>query len=162
MKPFIVSMLMVLGLICAANAELYKWVDENGVKHFSNTPPSDSEEVESAIETKNESSDVESSGKIDEALKNYRQDNMQQRLNDAGKYKSKTPKASKDLADYYEHRMKQNEQTLQERRRDLQDVRRESYSDPDYHKRKVERYEERLKRAEIESEYSKKKYYDNR
>ena len=153
---------MVVGLVCVANAELYKWVDENGVKHFSNTPPSDADEVESAIETKNESSDFESSGKIDEALKNYRQDNMQQRLNDAGKYKSKTPKTSKSSTDYYEYRMKQDEQTVKERRKDLQDIRRESHSSPEQHQKRVKYYEERLKRAEIESEYSKKKYYDNR
>jgi len=89
MKLFIISMLMVFSLICSANTELYKWVDQNGVKHFSNTPPSDADQVESAIETKNESSDFESSGKIDEALKNYRQNNLQERLNDAKKCKSK-------------------------------------------------------------------------
>jgi len=58
--------------------------------------------------------------------------------------------------------MKQDEQMVKECRRDLQDVTRESYRDPGCHKRKVERHEQRLKRAEFELEYSKKKYYDNR
>lgn len=162
MKSFIVSILMVVGLICTANAELYKWVDENGVKHFSNTPPSDADEVESAIETKNESSDFESSGKIDEALKNYRQDNMQQRLNDAENYKSRTQNANKSLGDDYEYYIKRKEGRIRLLRENLRDLRRERHRDPDSHQKMVKYHERLIKQAESELENSKKKYYDNR
>ena len=35
----IVALLICIFLPCAALAELYGWIDENGVKHFSNYPP---------------------------------------------------------------------------------------------------------------------------
>jgi glutaredoxin-like YruB-family protein len=36
-----VLLLIVLLMPAVAHAELYQWTDENGVKHFSNTPPTE-------------------------------------------------------------------------------------------------------------------------
>ncbi|MEJ2136771.1 MAG: DUF4124 domain-containing protein, partial [Desulfofustis sp.] len=39
--------LALTGLVCSPqlNAEIYQWLDENGVKHYSNSPPSKAENV---------------------------------------------------------------------------------------------------------------------
>ena len=45
-RIFIFSAIMALtGLFCTPqlNAEIYQWVDENGVKHYSNSPPGNAE-----------------------------------------------------------------------------------------------------------------------
>ncbi len=41
------AILALTGLFCAPhlNAEIYQWVDENGVKHYSNAPPTDAGNV---------------------------------------------------------------------------------------------------------------------
>jgi hypothetical protein len=44
MKPIAIA--IILGFVCLTasglEAEIYSWTDENGVKHYSNTPPPDS------------------------------------------------------------------------------------------------------------------------
>jgi hypothetical protein len=47
-RIFIFSAILALtGLFCAPqlDAEIYQWVDENGVKHYSNTPPAEAGNV---------------------------------------------------------------------------------------------------------------------
>ncbi len=41
MKPLTIILVILVILLCSAglNAEIYTWTDENGVKHYSNTPP---------------------------------------------------------------------------------------------------------------------------
>ena len=41
MKPLTIILAILFILLCSAslNAEIYMWTDENGVKHYSNTPP---------------------------------------------------------------------------------------------------------------------------
>ncbi len=41
MKPLPIIYLIFFIILCSAslNAEIYSWTDENGVKHYSNTPP---------------------------------------------------------------------------------------------------------------------------
>jgi len=44
----IVSLLFLIGILLwvpASNADVYSWVDENGVKHFGNQPPQDATDV---------------------------------------------------------------------------------------------------------------------
>ena len=40
-----ITIIIILGLACLTasglDAEIYSWADENGVKHYSNTPPAD-------------------------------------------------------------------------------------------------------------------------
>jgi len=38
-KFFIISFLVLLSINISYAGEIYTWVDENGIKHFSNTPP---------------------------------------------------------------------------------------------------------------------------
>jgi hypothetical protein len=47
-RIFVFSAILALtGLVCSPqlNAEIYQWVDENGVKHYSNSPPTKAENV---------------------------------------------------------------------------------------------------------------------
>ncbi len=41
MKALTIIFVILVILLCSAglNAEIYTWTDENGVKHYSNTPP---------------------------------------------------------------------------------------------------------------------------
>lgn len=71
MKRFVIAMLA--GLVCLAQAEeLYKWVDENGVVHYSTQPPED----KSATSIELESSEPESADNVySEAIEAQRQRN---------------------------------------------------------------------------------------
>jgi len=40
----IIAMIVIFGL-SVANAEVYTWVDENGVRHYSDSPPEDAEDA---------------------------------------------------------------------------------------------------------------------
>ena len=44
MKPITIVIIVVFACLIAfgIEAEIYSWTDENGVKHYSNTPPPDS------------------------------------------------------------------------------------------------------------------------
>lgn len=57
MKRFWLVCVVIMALFCAGNAwgKLYKWVDENGVPHYSNDPPPEEyiEQVEERHESKN-------------------------------------------------------------------------------------------------------------
>jgi len=48
MKFFVTLLCVVLALLCSAtvDADIFSWTDENGVKHYSNVPPSDIDDVE--------------------------------------------------------------------------------------------------------------------
>jgi len=48
MKFFVTLLGVVLALLCVStvDADIYSWTDENGVKHYSNVPPSDIDDVE--------------------------------------------------------------------------------------------------------------------
>ena len=53
MKSITIAVFIFLGglLVCAVQAEIYSWTDENGVKHYSHTPPPDrSVPVKTALE----------------------------------------------------------------------------------------------------------------
>jgi len=54
MKFFNILILSALTLLCVStlNAEIYTWTDENGVKHYSDTPPENEENYEVHTESK--------------------------------------------------------------------------------------------------------------
>jgi len=166
MKPFIICMMMVACLICSGstvNADLYKWVDADGVKHFTNTPPPSAEQVESAPETKSKVSYRNNNAELDEMINSYKRDELQQSINKSKresekKYNSKIRKNKESSANYYEKRVKQKEETVRNYSEDLEKVKRERYSDSNRHEENVQYYESRLKQAEIDLEYYQKEY----
>lgn len=48
MKIFVTLLGVVLALLCfsTVDADIFSWTDENGVKHYSNVPPSDIDDME--------------------------------------------------------------------------------------------------------------------
>ena len=141
MKSTIIVLLIAFW-INQANAELYKWVDENGVTHFSNTLPPANSEVETKAEAKSNHSIQTSSGNLNEVLNSYRNDaisddinNAKRKLSNKSSYKNnhrskeRNSRKIKDLqreVDYYKQK--------------LRDVERESYSDLNEHQENIRFY----------------------
>lgn len=53
MKSAVVALIITLVFPALCSAGIYKWVDEKGVTHYSNTPPADASQVESRTATVN-------------------------------------------------------------------------------------------------------------
>ena len=154
MKPSIILMLLVFFCAPTASAKLYKWVDENGVTHYSNVAPSDEHQVETNEEAKG--SDSPGSHSLDNVIDSYKRDGVGQ---DQSPSKRSQPSGKSDrMADFYANRIKQEEATVKQREADLKAVKKESYSDAQSHKEKVRYYESRLERARIELERVKSEY----
>ena len=69
MKPIAIFIIFVLACLAASGlkAEIYFWTDENGVKHYSNTPPADrSVQIKTAQEIRTRPEISQSRAKIDE------------------------------------------------------------------------------------------------
>ena len=51
MKSFAILFILVLTIIWvpAVNAEVYTWVDENGVRHYGDSPPEDAEDAKAVF-----------------------------------------------------------------------------------------------------------------
>ena len=69
MKP--IAIVIILGFVCLTasglEAEIYSWTDENGVKHYSNTPPADrAVQIKTAREIRPSPQVSKSTEKIDE------------------------------------------------------------------------------------------------
>jgi len=149
-------------LVCVAlifnsgvvDAKLYKWVDENGVTHFSNTaPPQDETEVHTKGEVKSSGPDPSHSPGIEKVLKSYKQDQLRDKADDIEKRKNRRQKSSSSsMAGYYEKQLKKEKIELESRKQKLKDVQRESYSDQQAHREKVRYYEDRVRRSELEIE----------
>jgi len=60
MKTWVMSTVLILAIFGAANAEMFIWTDENGVKHYTDTaPPAEGAEVEIKEEIKTKDADRE-------------------------------------------------------------------------------------------------------
>jgi len=155
----VLSVVACLVLICSiAYAKLYKWVDENGVTHYSNTAPPQSSEVETKEEVKGHHSPATGSQDLDDVLDSYREDRLDHAI-EKRRGRSSGPSGKSDrLANYYEARLKKQEIRISDIETDLNEAKRESYSDSDRHKKKVRRYESRLEKAKIELDRLKAEY----
>lgn len=153
------TLIMASFFVCPVSAKLYKWVDENGVAHYSNTAPPQSAEVETQAEAKGDASP--GSHSLDNVLDSYRKDQIG---HDERPAKRSQPSGKSDsMADYYANRIKQEKATVEDREADLDAVKRESYSNAQDHKEKVRYYKSRLEKARLElervkAEYQKAKY----
>ena len=81
-----VVLIIMLMLPLSSQAELYQWTDENGVKHFSNTPPAnDSGMIRKMEEIVSE--DKAPTNRLQEALEMYRQSDNQATVNQQQPYR---------------------------------------------------------------------------
>ena len=158
MKPIVIIFLLMICSVCIVNAKLYKWVDENGVTHYSNTVPPNTEQVETKAELKNDSTDYHSNNDLNKVINSYKMDNLRQDQDKKKNYKYKSSTKNEEMADYYEHRIKEEEENVNQYREDLRIVERESYSDSRRHNERVRTYESRFNRAKMELERVKTKY----
>ena len=88
-----ITMIMVFiftGLsVSGIQAEIYSWTDENGVKHYSHTPPSDrSVPIKTAPEIRSEST-------ADQELEKLNQENIDAILKELEEEQASTPKPAK-------------------------------------------------------------------
>lgn len=157
MAKIIMALIVVIWFL-PANAQLYKWVDENGVTHYSNTAPPDSHQVETRTEAKGDPSP--GSHSLDDVLDSYKRDEEEDR-----KYNSQQaaepPESSEEnghTADYYAHRIKLQEARVRHCEDELKAVKRESFSNSIARNRRVRRYEYRLEKARLELERLQAKY----
>jgi hypothetical protein len=141
MKNFIIYMLISAFLVCPAYADLYKWVDENGVTHFSNTaPPKSSDQVE--IESEIHSVDVE---------------------NQATNVSNDAPGANEvnpAKVEFYKRYMEKWDKLLSQYQNELEEIKRETNIDQQEHEQKLEEKNEQIRKAKIKS-YFYKKLYEN-
>jgi len=152
MKTLIVF-LFFLCLPGLANAKLYKWVDENGVTHFSNTAPPQDTAVHTRDEVKGSASAIDNSGGLDQVLHDYKKDSLQYDLEKLEKRsKNRSGSSNNRSIELYEGWVERDKEILKRRKGDLNDVKRESYSDSRKHDAKIRRYENRVKDAELELE----------
>ena len=152
----IIGVILMLCLATPSNAKLYKWVDENGVTHFSNVAPSE----EHQVETNEEAQGNPESGSqgLDNVLKSYKEDESKHAIKEREKRTFKKSGKSEGMADYYADRIKDEEARVRDREADLEIVKKESYSDAKKHKDRVRYYERRLEKARVDLESVKAKY----
>lgn len=154
MQSIILNILLVFFFALSADAALYKWVDEKGVTHYSNTAPPEAEQVETRTESKGRSSP--GSHDLGDVIESYRRDGKN--IKQASPRTSKPSEKSESRADDYAARIKKQEIKISDIEADLRSVKREAYTDYNYHHKKVRRYENRLEKAEIELERLKAEY----
>jgi hypothetical protein len=146
----------IICLVGVADAKLYKWVDENGVTHFSNTaPPQEEVEVHTKAEANSAGTENGLSPGLDSVIDSYRQDELRDKADEVEKRYERTRRSSRNdqsKINLYETRVKRDEVNLEQLREELKQVERASYSDSEMHKAKVQRYRTRVRKAELELE----------
>lgn len=140
MKSTIIVLLLAFW-INQANAELYKWVDANGVTHFSNTLPPANSEVETKAEAKSNHSIQTSSGNLNEVLNSYRNDAISDDINNVKRKLSiKSSYKSTDRTERNSRKIKDLQREVDYYKQKLRDVERESYSDLNEHQENIRFY----------------------
>lgn len=153
MKLLIVYVMIVACWAGTVSADLYKWVDENGVTHFSNVAPPTDQQAQTKVEVKGAAPINRSSPGIDRVINSYKRDALQYEIEETKKRLRRGPlNKNSSRLDLYERWIKRDKETIRIRREELKDVKRESYRDSKEHKIKVRYYENRVKDAELELE----------
>jgi len=144
MKSTIIVLLIAFW-INQANAELYKWVDENGVTHFSNTLPPANGEVETKAEAKSNHSIQTSSGYLNEVLNSYRNDAISDDINNVKrKLSNKSSYKNTDRTERNSRKIKDLQREVDYYKQKLRDVERESYSDLNEHQENIRFYKKKV------------------
>lgn len=150
------------------NAAMFHWVDDDGVSHFSNVAPPDKVKIEKKAEVKSKyipqstkpSTSDSAINRYKKALLHYQKTSPVQTRQDAP---SKTTKSSSSgMHDYYKMMVEKYERRVETCKEDLDEVKREAYKDPQWHRKKVQRRENRLADVKAELERYKKKYSETK
>ena len=143
MKTAMILLTIVFLIPIITNAKMYKWVDDNGVTHFSNVAPPKDQKVETKTETEGDPAAAGSSQGLEKVLKSYRRDSIQDRLDSPRSRRSSTSRSAKSVRDYerWAEKLKRDVAHWEQR---LHDAQRESYSNKQKHENKIRHCEKML------------------
>ena len=164
---------MAISITGVADAKLYRWVDENGVSHYSNVaPPQNKENVHAGAEAQSSTSSGSSSKGLETVLDSYKQDGLTLESEAAEKAAQRTSvdrkksdrQYHKKKAAYYKHELEGEQLDLKARQEKLDRYKRRSYTDAQHHKKMVQIYEDhviqskhRIEQLKHEYDYHKKR-----
>jgi hypothetical protein len=161
MKAVIICILAALCWVCTVDARLYKWVDEEGVTHYSNKRPTTMHQVETESEIRSGQSNKKYNKKLDRLLNSYEKDSFQEKVinSDSNTYES-TITPDKNRLQYLKNRISHREKIVHRCKDDLIDLKRTPYKDYRSHKNRLRYYEDRLEHAKFELNEAKRQYDD--
>ena len=161
MKVITLCLVTIICFVYTANAQLYKWVDEEGVTHYSNKRPVTMKNVETRQETQSNQPHNKNNKKLDHLLNSYRTEAIQENVKTSQSNGNKTSKSfDQEKFEYYENRIKNKEKIVHRYSDDLRDVKRKPHKDYRSHKKKLRYYEDRLQHAQIDLEDAQREYDD--
>ncbi len=132
--------LLILVSVCLAGpvvAKMYKWVDENGVTHFSNTAPPQDTEVQATEEAVGRAVDT-SPQDLDQVLRSYKKDEIGDKYDKVrNQLEQKRSKINKSAAKKYARMVENYQRDVDYWKQRLDEAERESYSDKSEHLKKI-------------------------
>ena len=161
MRVAILFILISVSFALTANADIYKWIDENGVTHYSNTPPP--ADVQGYIERLKEVSGTpvnHGNPGIDRVIQSYKQDNLQGETGSAGEppADNSAQGSNTEMTDYYRHQADRYQMQIDDYEDRLESIKRESYTDSRRHRARIERWEKYIREASFERDVYLEKY----
>ena len=142
MKSITIAVIIFLGGLIASGvqAEIYSWTDENGVKHYSHSPPPEKDvQFKSAPEIKTDPTVVQKEEKINEH-------NVEALLKELGQEESAPPpdKTASNKPPTREQRIQAEAEKLQEKIEFLEQLPPEAYTNTRSKQAIIGRYQYRL------------------
>jgi hypothetical protein len=129
----------------SAHAKMYKWVDENGVTHYSNiAPPADHDKFHTREEARGRPVAPDRSPGLDHVLKSYEMEAMEEEPEAAGKAVDRKTKSNASAKDRYADKIEKYKREVEYWEEKLEDAKRESYTDRKKHKQNIRRCEKKL------------------
>ena len=156
MKSISIAVILFLGgfIVSGVQAEIYSWTDENGVKHYSHTPPPEQDvQFKSAPEIKSDPAVVKKEEIINEQ-------NVEALLKELGQDESTPPpdKSASKKPPTREQRIQAEAEKLQEKIEFLEQLPPEAYTNMRSKQAIIGRYQYRLTELQSNPESYFKKY----
>ncbi len=161
MKAITICFVLIISFVGTVNAQIYKWVDEKGITHYSNKRPPTMKDVETKSEIRNEQPNDRSTKEFDKLLNSYRNGSLPKPASNQQKTKFKSQNIpDQDRLQYFENRIKQREKIVHRYKDDLRDVKRTPHKDYRSHKKRLRYYEDRLEHAQMDLEEAQNNYQE--
>lgn len=164
MRTILSAIVILIMFTGTTHAKLYKWVDENGVTHFSNVAPPSDQEHQVKEEAKSKSRSTPRSPGMDQVINSYKMDAIEDGSTTADrKYDRNKKEINKEYAAKFKRLMEDRKRDVEHWKDKLSDAKRESYSDQQEHENKIRHYEKMVSDyqslyEEAEAEYRKHLY----
>jgi hypothetical protein len=151
MKFFNILIISALAFFCAStlNAEIYTWTDENGVTHYSDTPPENAEKYEVRTESKifkyDEEADKKRTGADQEQIQSFIQEDDENDKKQQQEKRLKAEEAEKNRAPTQEEKIVAEKDKLEKKISFLEGKPFEYFGNELNKHRYIEHYRSRLK-----------------